>query len=110
MVERLCDFLAKPSAEMTVGGAKASKKSKSKKKKQEEEEEDETEDEESEDEEEEGGLPSKKKLRKWVKAYLTVFNGDNVSIKHCLETASQKFGVDMTEMKPTIKLFLTEML
>lgn len=114
LVERLCDFLSEPNPELTnasksKGKSKTSSKKKSaSKKKEKKETDDETEDEEEEEEEEVEGMPSDKALRKWVKAYVTCFNINKVTLKHAIETASDKFGVDVSEKKGTIKTMLTE--
>jgi ribosomal protein L12E/L44/L45/RPP1/RPP2 len=113
LIERLLEFLSAPNAKLTNaggGGGSAKKKSAPKKKKGKKKQgEEETEDEESESEkEEEGKMPSDKALKNWVKAYVSCFNMDNVTIKHAIETASDKFGVDLTEKKGFIKKLLTE--
>eukprot|EP00542_Grammatophora_oceanica_P021267 CAMPEP_0194037560 /NCGR_PEP_ID=MMETSP0009_2-20130614/9898_1 /TAXON_ID=210454 /ORGANISM="Grammatophora oceanica, Strain CCMP 410" /LENGTH=377 /DNA_ID=CAMNT_0038679771 /DNA_START=59 /DNA_END=1192 /DNA_ORIENTATION=+ len=97
----------------------SSGKGKKNSKKEEEEEEDEEEEEEeavaaSGDEEDDGDdndgkkLPSDKALRKWVKAYVACFNLDKATTKHAMETASDKFGVNLSEKKRVIKKMLTE--
>eukprot|EP00568_Trieres_chinensis_P005106 CAMPEP_0183298668 /NCGR_PEP_ID=MMETSP0160_2-20130417/5629_1 /TAXON_ID=2839 ORGANISM="Odontella Sinensis, Strain Grunow 1884" /NCGR_SAMPLE_ID=MMETSP0160_2 /ASSEMBLY_ACC=CAM_ASM_000250 /LENGTH=56 /DNA_ID=CAMNT_0025460765 /DNA_START=32 /DNA_END=202 /DNA_ORIENTATION=- len=53
-------------------------------------------------------MPSDKALRKWVRAYVRCFNLDKATTKHAIETASDKFGVDLTEKKTRIKELLTE--
>jgi chemotaxis protein histidine kinase CheA len=83
-----------------------------------EDEEEEAEEEEAEDEEKEKGdddddaplskQPTDQALRRWVKAYIACFNMDKATIKHALETASDKFGVDLSEKKQKIKQILTE--
>ena len=55
-------------------------------------------------------MPSDKKLQKLVKAYVTYFNLDKATIKHAMETASDKFGVDLTEKKIFVKELLREQL
>ena len=51
---------------------------------------------------------SDKALRNWVKAYISCFNMDKATIKHAIETASDKFGVDLKDKKLKIKQLLTE--
>ena len=76
--------------------------------------EDETEDEEEEEEEkdyeviERGTQPSEKQLRQWVVAYVRCFNMEKVNLKHALEVASDKFGVDLSDKKKVLKRLLTE--
>ena len=53
-------------------------------------------------------IPSAKKLRKWVLAYVTVFNLDTCTAKHAIATASEKFGVDMEFKKDVIIQMLKE--
>ena len=111
LIERLLDFLSAPNAKLTnAGGESAKKKTPPKKKKGKKKHDEETEDDESEEEEEieEGKMPSDKALKKWVKAYVACFNMDKVTANHALETASDKFGVDLKEKKGFIKKMLTE--
>jgi hypothetical protein len=49
-----------------------------------------------------------KSLRRWVKAYVVCFNMDKATVKHAIETASDKFGVNKVSKKDVLKLFLTE--
>ena len=51
---------------------------------------------------------SDKALRNWVKAYISCFNMDKATIKHAIETASDKFGVDLKDKILKIKQLLTE--
>jgi len=53
-------------------------------------------------------MPSDSKLREWVKAYVGCFNLDKATTKHALETASDKFGVDMNNKKTKIKMLLAD--
>ena len=55
-----------------------------------------------------GDKPSDKTLRQWVKAYVVCFDMDKATTKHAVQTASDKFGVDMTSKKNRIKEILTE--
>lgn len=67
--------------------------------------------EESEDEDEvvDGvTLPSAKKLKKWVEAYVTCFSLEKATTNHAIETASDKFGVDLVCKKEKIKELLAE--
>ena len=73
--------------------------------------------EESSDEEDEDDMledvdgqkvPTDKALRRWVKAYVRCFNLDKATTKHAMETASDKFGVDLKPKKQRIKELLTE--
>lgn len=57
---------------------------------------------------ESGEIPSDEKLREWVKAYVACFNMESSTLKHAIEVASSKFGVDLSKKKKTIKLMLTE--
>ena len=47
-------------------------------------------------------IPSAKKLRAWVKAYVSCFNLDKVNAKHAIGTASDKFGVDLNVKKSVL--------
>jgi len=53
-------------------------------------------------------MPSDSKLRKWVKAYVGCFNLDKATTKHAIETASDKFGVNMSSKKAKIKMLLAD--
>lgn len=55
-----------------------------------------------------GTMPDDEALREWVKAYVACFNLDKATTKHAMETASDKFDVDLTEKKAQIKEFLTD--
>lgn len=138
MIDRLLDFLSAPDPQYTrvyakkhkkapakgktsskekspsTGKKKAAKKGNSpdkgakKKKSKEKDAESESSDEEEMEEAEKGEMPSDAQLRKWVKAYVACHNMNKATLKHALEIASEKFGVDMKEKKKTIKLLLTE--
>jgi flagellar biosynthesis GTPase FlhF len=128
LVDCLLDFLGAPDAKLTntkkvdsKPKAKTPKQAKKKKaKKQEEsEEEDSQEKEESEEESEQkdsddkvekGKMPSDKALRKWVHAYVACFNLEKATTKHALETASDRFGVDLSSKKDLLKELLTDAL
>lgn len=53
-------------------------------------------------------IPSEKKLRNWVKAYVNCFNLEKATTNHAIETASDKFGVDLACKKDKIKDLLSE--
>lgn len=53
-------------------------------------------------------IPSAKKLRKWVKAYVTCFDLDKCNAKHAIQTASDKFKVDLTAKKNTLMEMLKD--
>jgi hypothetical protein len=53
-------------------------------------------------------IPSAKKLRKWVKAYVTCFDLDKCNAKHAITTASEKFKVDLTVKKNTLMEMLKD--
>lgn len=126
MIERLLDFLSAPDEHYTSAYAKKHKKATLAKQRKKETKKgsgsdsskkrkaDEAEEEPSENSDEplgkveEGVLPTDDQLRKWVRAYVTCHNMNKVTLKHALEVASSKFGVDMEAKKKTIKLMLTE--
>lgn len=132
MVNLLLDFLSAPDAKLTSTSKspkkrgrgrppknsptpkkarKASKSKSPKKSKDEEETEDEEDDINGEKEtvEEIDGktAPTKKELRKFVRAYITCFSMDKTTTKHLLQTASDKFNVDMSKKKADILEILT---
>jgi hypothetical protein len=47
-------------------------------------------------------------LRKWVRAYVRCHNMKKSTIKQAIEIASEKFGVDVSDKKNTLKELLTE--
>lgn len=53
-------------------------------------------------------IPSTKKLRTWVKAYVACFDLDKCNAKHAIGTASDKFKVDLDVKKNTIMEMLKE--
>lgn len=53
-------------------------------------------------------MPTDSQLRKWVKAYVGCFNLDKATTKHAIETASDKFGVDLNTKKTKIKMLLAD--
>ena len=120
LVDRLLDFLADPSEELTKTWIKENKKKAAAKKKKakaeagkkkatKEESSDEEEDEEEMFEEVDGQkVPTDKALKRWVKAYVRCFNLDKATTKHAMETASDKFGVDLKPKKQRMKELLTE--
>jgi hypothetical protein len=57
---------------------------------------------------ERGTMPDTGQLRKWTKAYICCFNMEKVTIKHALEIAGDKFGVDLSSKKSELKDLLTE--
>lgn len=128
LVDVLLDFLGEPSEDKLKGssaaaakpkGGGASKK-KGKSKKAEEEQDDDDDDysdvgdekveaaAEGGDEDNSAVMPSDDKLRKWVRAYVRCHNMKKSTIKHALEIAGDKFGVDLSEKKARLKELLTE--
>lgn len=104
IVDCLLDFLGAPSESKLKGyKKKAAPKASKKSAKQKEGDED-------KDYEviEFGTMPNDKQLRQWVRAYVRCFNLDKVTIKHALEVAAEKFGVDLAPKKDTLKQLLTE--
>jgi hypothetical protein len=55
-----------------------------------------------------GDKPSDAALRQWVQAYVVCFDMDLATTKHAVQTASDKFGVDMAGRKKRIKEFLAD--
>ena len=120
LVDRLLDFLADPSEELTKTWIKENKKKAAAKKKKAAKaeagkkkvaKEDSSDEEDKEDmfEEVDGQkLPTDKALKRWVKAYVRCFNLDKATTKHAMETASDKFGVDLKPKKQRMKELLTE--
>lgn len=130
IIDKLLTFLASPDVKLTNRGKPKTKKrgrpsiSKSpkpkKSKKSEVAEEVDVDDEEMEeevnyenDEEEDADgtpgkkMPSKKELRKFVKAYVTCFSMEKTTTKHLIQTASDKFDVDVASKKKDILELLT---
>ena len=112
--------------------SKPAKRAKKQKKNDEEENDDDDEDEEMDDEEQvdvdandddeyddvdddklqpngdQGELPTKEKLRKWVRAYVRCFHETKLTVNHALVVAGEKFGVDLLPMKGDLKKLLIE--
>ncbi len=66
-------------------------------------------DDDDQDEEVDGKtIPSAKKLRAWVKAYVVCFNLDKCNAKHAINTASEKFEVDLSDKKSIIMQMLKD--
>lgn len=98
LIDRLLDFLGKPEKKSTKTQQKKSSKKKAA-----------TSSSSSKEEKvEKGKMPSDKALRKWVQAYVACFNLDKATTKHAMETASEKFGIDLSEKKSRIKELLAE--
>jgi hypothetical protein len=55
-----------------------------------------------------GAEPSDEALRQWVKAYIVCFDMNSATTKHAIQTASGKFGVDLSGKKNTIKEMLAD--
>lgn len=108
LIDRLLDFLGAPAVKLTKKGSQQSKKRASKKKEPKQKEESEEEEKDEEEPMGEDGMPTDKTLRKWVRAYIGCFNLDKATTKHALETASDKFGVDLSSKKARLKELLTE--
>jgi len=55
-----------------------------------------------------GAEPNDAALRQWVKAYIVCFDMNKATTKHAIQTASEKFGVDLSGKKNTIKEMLAD--
>jgi len=122
LADNLWDFLADPDEEIVCKKSEKKKRGrpakvktddeeagkKTTKKKRKKNEVVESEEESDDEEEDKDGKPSAKKLQKWVKAYVTCFNLDKATGKHAVQTASDKFGVDMSDRKKDIMDILKE--
>ena len=110
LVNRLLDFLGEPDVKLTNASRKENRtvKTKSPKQSKDEENSEEEHKEEGSNEQGENKIPDDKALRKWVRAYVTCFNMNKATLKHALETVSDKFGVDLTPKKDRIKELLVE--
>jgi hypothetical protein len=53
-------------------------------------------------------IPSAKQLRKWVNAYVTCFDLDKCNAKHAIQTASEKFKVDLNVKKNVLMEMLKD--
>jgi len=126
IVGRLLDFMVAPDITLTNAGKTKAKKRgrpsisrspKAKRSKKSEEIEVEVEyieDEEEEEEEEDAPkgaegkkMPSKKELQKFVRAYVTCFSMEKTTTKHLIQTASDKFDVDVASKRKDILELLT---
>ena len=55
-----------------------------------------------------GTEPTDGALRQWVKAYIVCFDMNRATTKHAIQTASEKFGIDLSGKKNTIKEMLAD--
>lgn len=123
LVERMLEFLRSPSTKGTKNGKLSNRKrsldmessERKMKKFRAERNEDEVEDStvtDIDDEEKKQSLdkehPTDDMLRTWVKAYCACFNLDKVTTKNAIETASDKFGVDLSASRDKIREFLAD--
>ena len=53
-----------------------------------------------------GEQPSDAALRQWVQSYVACFDMSTVTAKHAIETASEKFGVNLHDRRDLIREFL----
>lgn len=53
-------------------------------------------------------MPDDKILRTWVRAYVACHNMSTATLRHAIEIATGKFGVDMKGKKETLKMLITE--
>jgi len=126
IINRLLTFLAAPDIKHTTAGKRTTKKrvrtsmtkspkAKKAKKGEEVEVEVETDDEMEEEEEEQevekgvkgNKMPNKNQLRKFVRAYVTCFSMEKTTTKHLIQTASDKFDVNLASKKKDILELLT---
>jgi len=137
LVDLLLDFLGAPKRSFLKGSKNSVKKGRPKKKTDVDDGEEEEEEEEAANKDDDGGddddadgysdigdepvedveaagsgkevaLPSDDVLRRWVRAYVRCHNMKHSTIKNALTIANEKFGCDLTEMKPRLKELLTE--
>ena len=57
---------------------------------------------------EKGKAPTDATLRNWVQAYIVCFDMDLATSKHAIQTASDKFGYDLSKKKDKMKQMLAE--
>lgn len=57
---------------------------------------------------EKGTKPTAKVMRQWAKAYTVCFDLDSATTKHAINTASERFGVDMAPQKAKVKEYLAD--
>lgn len=55
-------------------------------------------------------MPTDGELRRWVNAYILCHNMEKSTLKHALEIAGEKFGVNLTSEKAKLKQFLADAL
>jgi hypothetical protein len=128
LVDILLDFLGQPGEKgLKHKGGSTKKKKQSRKSVEEEESSDnETESEDSDVRPKKGKPPAKKmktskgksksrmpsdgELRRWVNAYILCHNMEKSTLKHALEIAGEKFGVNLTSEKQKLKQFLADAL
>lgn len=52
--------------------------------------------------------PTKAQLQAWVKAYVRCFNMHKATMEHALDTAADKFGMDLSSRKDDFRRWITE--
>lgn len=55
-----------------------------------------------------GKEPNEATIRNWIQAYIVCFDMDLATSKHAIQTASDKFGYDLSKKKEKIKEMLSE--
>lgn len=130
LVDALLDFLGEPGENLLKhkGGLKGSAQKKRKSRKDDDEDQESDDETESEDYERKpkkikpspksktskakgrARMPSDGELRRWVNAYIMCHNMEKSTLKHAMEIAGEKFGVDLSSQKAKLKQFLAEAL
>ena len=109
----LLDFLASPNAnDMNLLNRGDNSASTLQKREESEEKEDKNSDEDNSNSNsnnsDEDKMPSEEQLQEWVRAYVKCFSMDKATAKHALETASDKFAVNLVSKRPMIMKMLKE--
>ena len=60
------------------------------------------------DDDEDSSFPDDHQLRQWTRAYVRCFNTNKVTVQNALDTAADKFGVDLSSKHTRIKELLVE--
>jgi hypothetical protein len=113
LTELLLGFLGVPDEKLSIAYQTEPKKKQDKDQDEDEEDYDDLDDEVEEDADDENNVKEKEppddaRLRKWVRAYVRCFDLKKATTKHAVETATEKFGVDMFDKKERIKELIAE--
>jgi hypothetical protein len=129
LVDQILDFLGEPAEKfLKHKGGSTKKKRKGRKYDEDDDDDPESSDEESDEDnyysrqkssikkakitkgKNKSRMPTDGELRRWVNAYIMCHNMEKSTLKHALEIAGEKFGVDLSSERAKLKQFLADAL